>query len=297
MTVPPLKKFRYALEAAGLWLLLSILGCFPPKTASNFGGWIGRTLGPRFGVNKKGFKNLQIAFPEKTHKEHEAILLGMWDNLGRVIAEYPHLERLAANNTRFINVEHLEKAVKDGNGAVFASAHFGNWEVSVPAVYKLYHYKIASTYRAPNNPWTDKMLYRIRTLNGALHAHSKSAEGGRGMMQDIRNKGMIGILVDQKYNEGVAMPFFKHLAMTNPIFVRFPQKFKCALLPCVCRRIDGCNFEVTLYPQVNVFDEQGQPRSVEHVIANIHELLEGWIREHPEQWLWIHKRWKDDVYE
>ena len=296
MTMTPARKLRYALEAIGLWLVMTILGLLPVQTASNFGGWVGRILGPRFGVNKKGFQNLRLAFPEKSHEEHAAILLGMWDNLGRTMAEYPHLKKLSEQNTAHINTEYLEQAIQDPNGAIFIGGHIANWEVGTCSLYTQRDLVIIPTYRAPNNPWSDKMLLKARTLGGQYHAHAKSAEGGRGMMKDLRAGNMIGILVDQKYNEGIEVPFFGHPAMTNPVFVQLAQKFKCTLIPATCKRLDGANFEIILRPPITVFDDDGTPRPVEDVLADVHALLESIIREQPENWLWIHKRWKDDVY-
>lgn len=297
MTMTPARKLRYALEAAALWLLMLILKCLPPAVSSNFGGWVGRTFGPLMSADKKARINLQLALPEKTKEEHEQILKGMWDNLGRVIAEYPHLKTIAKNHTQIVNAERLEDAMKADKGAVFIGAHFANWELNTISVFMQYGQKVSATYRAPNNPWSDKMLHKIRTLGGQLNAHSKSVEGGRGMMKDLRNKEMIGILVDQKYNEGLEMPFFGSPAMTNPIFVQLAQKFGCTLLPALGKRLDGCNFEITLLEPIEVMEKDGKPRPVEDVIAETHGMLESWIKQNPEQWLWVHRRWKDNVYE
>lgn len=297
MKKTPLRTVRYALEAAALWLFIRVFRLLPKRAASNFGGWIGRTIGPCLKSNKVGYTNLQLVFPEKSHEEHTNILLGMWDHLGRVMAEYPHAEDLSKNNTKVIHQEYLEQALNDENGAIFISGHIGNWEMNVLTMFTQFGRKVSSTYRAPNNPWSHAMLRKVRTLDGQLDAHTKSPEGGRAVMRDMRDKKMLGILIDQKYNEGLELPFFGNPAMTNPIFVHLAQKYRCTLMPANCRRVDGCNFEITLRPAIKLFDDNDEPLPVEDVIAEANAMLEELIRECPEQWLWIHRRWKDDVYE
>ena len=136
------------------------------------------------------------------------------------------------------------------------------------------------------------MLFRSRTLEGRLTAYPKSRDSARHLLKTLKNAGTIGILIDQKYNEGISSKFFNHEAMTNPAFVQFCQKFKCPLIPIRNERINGCNFTLTIYPPINVLNENGTPRPIEDVIENSHELLEQWITERPDQWIWLHRRWK-----
>ena len=152
MNKTPLKTVRYALEAAALWLFIRVFRLLPKHTASNFGGWIGRTIGPRLKSNKVAYTNLELVFPEKSHEEHTNILLGMWDHLGRVMAEYPHAEDLSKNNTKVIHQEYLEQALNDENGAILIRGHIGNWEMNVLTMFTQFGRKFSSTYRAPNNP-------------------------------------------------------------------------------------------------------------------------------------------------
>ena len=108
------------------------------------------------------------------------------------------------------------------------------------------------------------------------------------MLKSLISGNSLALLGDQKYNEGVCVPFFGHDAMTNPAFVQFAQKFDLPLIPAQCIRMNGANFKIKAHPPIAT-----QNRNVEDIISDYHALLEGWITERPEQWLWLHKRWKD----
>ena len=287
-----LKHLRYAFEALFLALLLLLFKLLPAKTASDIGGWIGRNIGPKLAASRKARRNLERAIPELDESRKDEVIQGMWENLGRVIAEYPHLKMLSAN-TEIVGKDQLEAGLNNPKGAIFFGAHFGNWEINAPAILMQYDKSVDVSYRAPNNPWSDALLMKARTMGGRIQAHAKSRAGGKNMMGAIKSGSYLGILIDQKYREGLSLPFFGMEAMTNPFFVQLAQKYGCALHPIRNLRLDGAQFSLTVYEPIEVFDNDGKPRPVEDVIKDAHTLLEGFIREHPEQWLWLHRRWKD----
>ena len=291
-----LKYVRYCLEAFLLSLLLLIFRLMPAHSASDVGGWLGRTIGPKLAASRKARRNIERALPKLDETRQKEIVTGMWDHLGRVIAEYPHLKTLAAQ-TDIIGEEHLEAALQNPNGAIFFGAHLGNWEINAPAILLQYNKAIDISYRAPNNPWSDAVLSYIRSMNGRISAHAKSAQGGKGMMGAIKSGGGLGILIDQKYNEGLSVPFFGMEAMTNPFFVQLAQKYGCALVPIRNIRnpegLDPASFSLTIYEPIAALNADGSKRAIEDVIKDAHALLEGFIKDTPEQWLWLHRRWKD----
>jgi len=288
-----MKKLRYGLEALLLFILLGLFRILGPERASACGGWIGRTIGPRLAASRKARKNIERAFPESSTARQNEILKGMWDNLGRVIAEYPHLERLSRDFTVIRGKENLEPVFQSGGPAVFFGAHLGNWEINCPAFYTQFGKEIDLTYREPNNPWTAALLNKARSLGGRLKGFRKAAESGRPILASLREGRYLGILIDQKYNEGLAVPFFGHPAMTNPIFVQLAQRFECPLIPAKIVRKKGCRFEGTIEKPLKTSDDREQPLPVEDVIIQAHKVIEAWIRENPEQWLWLHRRWPD----
>lgn len=287
-----MKKFRYLCEATLLNVLFIFFKFLPPKCASNIGGLIGRTIGPRLAASRKARRNIQKALPNKTNEEQKQIIKDMWDNLGRVIAEYPHLEKISKEFTEIIHLDKIEQHTHSNKPIIFIGAHLANWEINGAATLTQLNHPINLTYRAPNNPWVAKILDKARTLNGRLTAYPKSRDSGRLIMKSLKKSESLGILIDQKYNEGVEINFFNIPAMTNPIFVQLCQRFKCPLVPVRNERLHGCTFRLTTYPPIETLNPDGTPRPIDEVIADSHKLLESWIEERPEQWLWLHRRWK-----
>lgn len=288
----PLKYIRYALEAFGLSVLMALFWALGAQWASGFGGWIGRTLGPRMAASRKARRNLERALPDLDEARKDEIIAGMWEHLGRVIAEYPHLKVLS-QETEILGREHLDAALDNPKGAIFFGGHLGNWEINAPAILMQCGKAVDISYRAPNNPWSDALLMRMRVMGGRIKAHAKSRQGGKNMMDAIKGGGALGILIDQKYNQGLSLPFFGVDAMTNPFFVQLAQKYGCALVPIRNERLTGARFTLRVYEPIAVFEKDGSKRAVEDVIAEAHTLLEGFIKDTPEQWLWLHRRWSD----
>ncbi len=287
-----MKTLRYGLEATLLYLLFGFFKLLPIESASNFGGWVGQTIGPRLATSRKALGNIQRALPDLSDEEHHQAIKEMWDNLGRIIAEYPHLEAIGKRYTVIENQEaFLNFSENNDHGVILFTAHISNWEIHAPAMLQQLGQEVDGTYRAPNNPWSDKMLAKARSLKGRLQAHAKSRSGGRALLGAMKQKRNIGILIDQKYNEGLAVPFFGISAMTNPIFVQLAQKYKCPLIPVRNERLGGPHFKLSFEKPIDVFDKEGKPLPMDEVIEKAHERLEHWVRKKPGQWLWLHRRW------
>lgn len=286
-----MKSVRYALEAILLGLLFIVFRILPVSAASNIGGWIGRMVGPRLAASRKAMRNIEAALPELTPAQHQEAITQMWDNLGRVIAEYPHLKTIGNHRSTLGGADILEDLIMQEQPAVFFGAHQGNWEVNGALLHQQYGQPVDITYREPNNPWSAALLKRARTLNGRLGVIAKSRTAGKALIMALKNKRNIGVLLDQKYNEGVALPFFGRDAMTNPSFVSLCQKYKCPLVPVRNIRRDNTRFELSLHEPIELFDEDGASRSAEDVMREANALMESWIREYPGQWLWLHRRW------
>lgn len=281
-----MKIFRYALEALLLSLLFIFSKILPTPWASGFGGWVGRTLGPRLAASRKAMANLNAALPALTPAQAADTLSGMWDNLGRVMMEYPHLAHIARDRTEIIGADILERY--KGKPTIIFAAHLGNWEIVPPAMLLQHNIVAHPLYRAPNNPFSDKLLHYTRTLGGKIAPIPKSKTGTRNIVKALQDNQFIGILIDQKYNEGMEAEFFTLPAMTSPAFIQLAQKFDCPLIPIRSERTQGANFKITVLPPLDIKD-----KSTEDIMAESHALLEQWITDKPEQWLWLHRRWKN----
>lgn len=279
-----MKKIRYFVEAILLIFLLELSKLMPALWASNFGGWIGRIIGPRLAASRKARANIEMALDDKTEAEVTDILTGMWENLGRVMMEYAHVKAIAKSHTDIIGMD-IFKA-NQSMAPIFISAHLGNWEICPPAFFLQTGVKVNPVYRAPNNPFVDKVLNKLRTVNGALNPIPKSRAGTRNIVKTLQSGEGIGLLIDQKFNEGMKANFFGHPAMTSDHFVRLAQKLDCPIIPLQIERLKGIDFRITVSDPLDISN-----KSSDEVVQQTHTILENWIAQRPEQWLWLHRRW------
>lgn len=282
-----MKSFRYAVEGILVAGLIGLFRRLSLDNASNLGGFISRTLGPKLSVNRKALRNMQAALPGKTDAEYKQIIRDMWDNIGRTFAEYPHLEKIAAERVTSVGDEHIQNILASGGPSILFTGHLANWEISGAYAYAL-GMNLDLIYRTPNNPYVEGILQECRSIGEKIKTYPKSSQGMRDVVSALKAKRHIGILIDQKYNQGIAMPFFGRTAMTSPAFVQLAQKFDCPLHPARVVRTKGAHFHITIFPPMNIKD-----RELEDVINEAHMMLEEWITERPAQWLWLHNRWKN----
>jgi KDO2-lipid IV(A) lauroyltransferase len=291
---PPTIPWTYRVEAWGAALLLGLLGWLPLDAASAIGGALARLVGPWLGVSNRARRNLRTALPERSAPQIEAILRGMWDNLGRVAAEYPHLRDIRVFETdgrvETRGLEHLDQALTAGRRVILFGGHLGNWEIAALAAGE-YGLDIAQIYRAANNPLIDRLIARLRGESGELIP--KGAIASRRAVAALRRGGHLSLLADQKLNEGIAVPFFGRPAMTASALALLALRFDCAVLPARVERLQGAHFRLTLYPPLELPRTGDRDADVAALMRIVNETLENWIRERPEQWFWVHSRWPD----
>ena len=293
------RRTRYVLEGAAAWMVFGFFGLLSLDRASNMGGWLGRVVGPRLKVSEVARRNLARAFPEKSQDRIEELVTAMWDNLGRVMAEYPHLDQLRLydeegrwpGRVTVEGAEYLDLLRDDGKPGIFFSAHLGNWEIN-PMLAVQRGLALTLVYRAPNNPLVDALLRRARrSITQSFTA--KGGAGAKDSLRVLREGGHLALLADQKMNDGIAVPFFGREAMTAPALARLALKFGCPVVPAKVVRTDGARFHMTLYPPLDMPDSGDRQADVTAVMGQVNELIEGWVRETPEQWMWVHRRWPD----
>lgn len=286
--ISPLTYLRYFCEAAGVYILYIFFALLPVGVASWIGGGIAKSLFPHFAASRKADRNLQFAMPHLSKAERKKIIKGMWENLGRVFAEYPHLNHLSKRIKVVSGGQYLEKV--QSQAAIMVGGHFANWEVYAAAA-KLYGVGLNLVYRPPNNIFVDGLLRFSRARAGAVSAIPKTVEGARQMMSALKNGEALGALIDQKFNEGIAVPFFGHDAMTAPAVIQMGIRQNIPVHPARIRRTHGANFEVTIYPPLSIPAEGDRNQKTYAVLCKLHNLFEEWIIADPAQWLWLHKRW------
>ena len=286
--------WSYRIEAWLAALLFGGFGLLPLDRASALGGALARAIGPRLGLTKRARLNLRRALPELDAAATDAIVRGMWDNLGRVAAEYPHLRKIKVfagdGRVETRGLEHLDRALAAGRRVILFSGHLANWEIAALAGGQ-YGLDIAQIYRAANNPLVDRMIARLRGGGGALIP--KGSRAARGAIAALRAGGHLSLLVDQKMNDGIAVPFFGRPAMTAPALAQLALRFGCDVLPVRVERLAGARFRLTVHPPLPL-PRSGDPQAdVRALMAAVNATLEAWIRERPEQWFWVHRRWPD----
>jgi KDO2-lipid IV(A) lauroyltransferase len=285
-----MKYLRYGAEAAVAYLLIFIFRLLPTGTASAFGGFIGRTFGPLTGSTKRARRNLAKIWPDMPPAQTDRIINGMWDNLGRVMAEYPHLEDIALHRAEMNGLEHVEAAKSNGQGVLFVGGHLGNWEVNAARYHLMTGDAASLIYREPNNPFIERLLGDMRSLNRKLATTAKNRDG-RELVNTFKAGLSIAMLIDQKYNEGHAVPFLGFPAMTSTAFVKLARKYNYAIIPARLERLPDCHFRTDLMPPLALNNADGTPRPDTDIVADIHRYLDQWIADKPEQWIWLHRRW------
>ncbi len=280
------------------WLVFKFFALLPIDAASAVGGWLGRTIGPKLGVKKIARRNLTAVFPEKSEAEIAAIMLEMWDNLGRVMGEFPHLTGMDIyNDPRFEvhGVEHIDAMREDGKPGIFFTPHLGNWELSAHAVIQRgpWTTPMAIVYRAANDPAAEWLLrYGRKGLKVEMIA--KGNFGARRIVEVLKAGGHIGMLPDQKMNDGIAAPFFGRPAMTAPALAQLALKYGCYVLPGYVERIGrSARFRIHVQPPMTLPETGDRKADILALTTEINRLMEGWIAKRPGQWLWVHRRWPD----
>jgi KDO2-lipid IV(A) lauroyltransferase len=289
-----LDTLRYRLEAAVFFGIIGFFRLFPVDAASAIGGFFGRTLLCRSWVSTRARDNLVTAIPELSPGEREGVIRDMWNNLGRNIAEYAHLDKMTIGGTRprikLAGLENHERAAATGRSIIFVSAHFANWEV-MPFAAAQYGVEGGEVYRPVNNPFVDRWLVRQRRANGPSEQIAKGAQGTRRIFTLLRANKAIFMLVDQKTNEGVAAPFFGRDAMTTPAPAALALKLGAVLVPISNERVAGARFRMTVHPAIAFVPSGNHARDVLALTTRINEAIEACVRYRPSQWLWIHRRW------
>jgi KDO2-lipid IV(A) lauroyltransferase len=293
-------SWRHRVEACGAALFFAAMRMLPVDAASALGGALARWIGPRLGISKRARRNLKAAMPELSAADVEKVVRGMWDNLGRVAAEYPHLRQIGVfppevfqegpGRVATAGIEHLDCAVAAGRKVIVFGGHLGNWEIAALAAGQ-YGIDVAQIYRAANNPLVDRMIARFRGTEGEFIP--KGAVASRRALAALRRGAHLTLLVDQKLNDGIPVAFFGRPAMTAPALALLALHFDCAVLPARVERLGGAHFRLTIHPPLALPRTGNRTADVAALMGAVNQTLECWIREHPEQWFWLHSRWPD----
>lgn len=289
-----LKHVLWSLETIAwdllYWWPMKLL---PPARASTVGGRLARKIGPLLKQHQTALENIGRAYPDLVQKEREAMALSAWESVGRLAGELPHLPNLTpyadGSPVTVIGAELLDTVEASEKGAVFVSGHFANWEIMAAAIC-CRPVDCLVTYRAINNPHIDRRLNRIRHAYG-IDVLTPKGLGTRHLMEALEAGRSIAILNDQKFREGIPVPFFGHNAMTAPGAARLAKRYDVPIIFLSTKRTAPARFEVAVSPLIEGYTNACPPGDVETLTALITRRIEAEVRANPEQWFWMHKRW------
>lgn len=289
----------WRLEAFAYDLVCLLLRPFSFEKISGFGGWLLQKIGPKTSKHHIARTGLKTAFPEASDTQITKWLDAQWNNTGRTFAEFPILHRIKVfeqdSRVTVHGLHHLEALKKTGKPAVIVTGHFANWEV-MAAVLTQSGLPVQITYRKINNPYIDKRIRAQREAYGTKLLVAKSgAKGAKQLLSALANGESVALLNDQKFNEGLSIPFFGTPAMTAPGPTRLALKSGAPLLLLSITR-DKAKFTMTIHGPIHLENTGDRTADIERGVQLITRFTEDRIREAPAQWFWVHRRWPKPHY-
>ena len=280
-----------------IWLFQAVRRIGPDRCA-DIAAFVTRHLAPLTRGHRRTLEQLALAFPEKSAAEHQNIAVGMWDNLARTLVEYAELETLWQHDpahperSRIIRTPANTKIWEDIKAAnrptLHFSLHIANWELA--AIAGVGYVRCLIPYRRMKNKAFTEELVRIRVAAGTT-----PITAGESMISEIKREfgpgDGLGMLIDQRYVRGVEVQFFGRPTLLNPLFARLARIYDCPIYGSRLIRREGRKFGYEIVPVEPVRDARGRV-DVDATMQVFASLMEGWIREHPEQWMWLHRMWR-----
>ncbi len=266
-------------------------------------GALCRAVGPRLPVTRVADANLRVALPHLTAPARAEIIRGMWENLGRTAGEFPHLAALpkdsgAGPGWEIVNEYVLRDQAARGGPAIFVSGHIGNWEI-LPPVVAQYGMPFSSVYRQASNTTLDEVILdlRRRAMGLAVPMFPKGARGARAAFAHMRRGGYLGMLTDQKMNDGIEARLFGLPAMTAPAAAALAVRFGCPVIPGRVQRIGPARLRLIVDTPLLPRAGADMQEAIAELTQAINDRLERWITERPAEWLWLHRRFPKYVTE
>ena len=283
-----IKYFFQFIIIVFLFLIFKILGV---RFSSFLGGKLFQIIGPAFRSKKIINNNIKRAFPDLDSKEMNKIKSSMWNNYGRVFAEYIYMKNFRHGNlSKNISIEGydiLANIKKQNQKVIFISGHFSNFELMAMQIDKL-DLKIGAIYRPLNNIFLNKIMERIRRKY-ICYNQIKKGIGGLKELIKLNNEGYsTALMIDQRVSQGIKSNFFNEDAFTTTIPAQLVKKFNIPVVPIFIERYEGIKFKMKVFKPVHFTVED----TIENITADLNKILEKMIINNPNNWIWSHNRWK-----
>ena len=283
-----LKYFAQFILIVLFFLIFKILGL---KLASFISGKFFQLIGPIFRSKKLIHSNIKKAFPKIDEKDLKNITKSMWNNYGRVFAEYMFMKNFRndklQNNIEIVGKEILEDIKNSNQKAVFISGHFSNFELMAMQIEKA-GIKLAAIYRPLNNMFLNLVMEKIRKRY-ICKTQIKKGIGGLKQLLSFNYEGYsTALMIDQRVSQGIKSNFFNEKAFTTTIPAQLVKKFKIPIVPIFIERYEGIKFKMTVHKPIYFSDEQ----TIEDITSQLNGILEKMVLSDPNYWIWSHNRWK-----
>jgi len=269
----------------------------PIEWASNTGAAILKALGPLTSQHRTMVRNLHMCFPNWSEEQIKDVAKGTWATLGHTVGEMPHLAKLVPGGKKpRLELQGLEvvDAIKaSGKPVVFISGHFANWEPITSAISTNLPDALI-TYRAANNPHIDRRIAKAR--QSYTDRLAPKGAGTRELMRALARGQSVGLMNDQKFNQGIAVPFFGYEAMTAPGPTRLAMRYKTRIAPISCVRVGPARYRLTFHEPFAADSDPDEDKAIYNTVLRINCFVEDRIREHPDQWFWMHHRWPKEAW-
>lgn len=293
------QRLAWRIEAGLVLGALGLVKLLPIEAASALAGWVVRLIGPLTSAHKVALTNIRLVFPDMDEQAQRKLAMACWDNVGRIGGEFPHLNELHPydphGRVEVVGKQHLDAITKSGKPAVLISGHFANWEVMAAAIC-LGGLPARVSYRAANNPWIDDAITKVRLDYGIPDLSAKGGTGAKEMLEALNDGQSVTFLNDQKFNQGLELPFFGHPAKTAPGPSKMAVRFGVPILPVSIVRLPKAHFRVEFHEPIQPPDLADKQEAAKQMVEAINRFLEERIRAHPESWFWVHRRWPKEVY-
>lgn len=276
---------------------LFVLRLLPPDRALDIAAAMARRFGPWFGRHSVAVANLTKAFPQKSPAEVEAIALEMWDQMARLAAEYIFLDALfdfdpAKPGHGRVEVRGIETFVRiaaEKRPHIIFTGHLGNFEM-LPVAAAAYGLDVTALFRPPNNPYIAQYVFSTRriTMGDLLASHAGAAFS---LSRILDEGGNVGMLVDQRFRGGADTSFFGRACQTSPLLPKLARHHDCDVYPARCIRLPGNRYRLEIEDKLDLPRNAAGSIDVNASAQMLNDVVERWVREHPGQWMWFHKRW------
>ena len=291
------RRIGWRAEALAYDLVSALVRALPVDAASALGGGIVGVLGPLTSKHRIVLRNLELAFPEKSQAEREALGRAFWRVAGRTFTEFPLMDRItpATGRVEVVGLERLQALARTRTAAVLVSGHLSNWETMM-AVIVHSGLDCRVSYRPANNPYMDTRITESRRRYGVQLFAARGSDGTRGLIAALSKGGAVALLNDQRDSSGVEAPFFGRPVRSAGGPARLAMKYGKRLFPMSVVRLKGARFRVTIHEPIELEETGDRAADLTAAVARINAFVESCIRERPAEWLWAHRRWPLELY-